>query len=162
MEILIMGKIFARGWYKVAEGHSESIPMQALQAESEDLRFYGLYMFLYDKTVKTNGEISAKDLTFYCKTKAKLVDSQIASFLNCCIEHEILVANEGSTIYYLPEVKEYLQEAEEARLKRIENSRQGGLVSAQKRASLHDSESSDSQFQNAGHYMPYIPSRSNN
>lgn len=126
--------MFERGWHKIKDSHSTSIAMQSLEYLSENLNLYGLYMLLYDVTMQSNGEISSKDFRFYCKHRAKLVDSKIDEFVACCIDHEVLTVSDDGNMYYLPEVQACLRDAEEARQRRLQNSSLGGQHSAQRRA----------------------------
>ncbi len=159
--------IFSRGWYKIADRHSCSPAMLALQNEGNDMNFYGLYMFLYDTTIQTNGEIKRRDLELYCRSKAKLSDEEMCSFITCCIDYEVLVANEDDeNLFYLPEVQAYLKDAEEQRRKRLEASSKGGLKSAEVRAKANTIETevlstqcnsnNQTDFHNARNYVPYV------
>ncbi len=162
--------IFNRGWYKVPDGHAKSPAMEALQIKSHNLNMFGLYMYLYDMAVQTNGEIKLRDFNLYA-SKASLTTEQLQSFIDICLEFEVLVANEDNTSYFMPEVQAYLEEAEEQKRKKIEASKQGGLKSAMLRAQANNqnnapdiesnnaystTQANSSDFKNIGHYMPYM------
>lgn len=152
-------KIFDRGWYKVADRHSSSPAMLALQNLSGDLNAYGLYMFLYDTTVQTDGEIKTRDLKLYCETKAMLDIEKTKEFLALCEEYEVIIPNEDESKYMLPEVKAYLAEVEILKRNRQEASRRGGLATQAK------SRGEEPQLSNVdtsqGHYMPYMAGQRN-
>lgn len=145
-------KIFDRGWYKVADRHSSSPAMLALQNLDGTLNAYGLYMLLYDTTVQTNGEIKKRDLMLYCEVKAMMDKDKIQSFLELCMEYEVIIPNEDGSIFALPEVKVYLAEAEELRRKRLEASSRGGQATQARNRG--EEQPQQVVYTNPGHCVP--------
>lgn len=132
--------MFERGYYSVANGHANTMPMITL-LEVGGTRYYGLYRLLFEVTLLSDGEITRRNFDFLCLTKGKLeLDGEIDDFLKVCTEQGLvrsLDSDDGcgdEVRLYLPEVKDYLRFVEEKDRQRKESQRKGGINSAQKRA----------------------------
>ena len=155
-----MAKKFVKDWYKVENRHATSIAMQALQHLSGNLNLFGLYMYLYDVTVKTEGEISKDDFELTCQIKANLNDEGIQAFVDCCLKRGVLVQSEDGERFYLPEVQEYLENLAEVERKKFADCSKGGKISAENRAKAYnlanDTDTQNTmQYVNASHDIPY-------
>lgn len=131
--------MFERGYYSVANGHANTMPMIAL-LEVGGTRYYGLYRLLFEVTLLSDGEITRRNFDFLCCTKGRLeFDGEIEDFLKVCIEQNLVLSlgsddGGGEERLYLPEVKAYLCFVEEKDRQKKEAQRKGGINSAQKRA----------------------------
>ena len=130
--------LFVRGYYMVQNGHANTIPMLTL-LESGGTKFYGLYRLMYEVTLLSEGKIKRRDLDFLCLAKGNLTDTETDDFIAICMEQGLLQpfnppTEEESEFYWLPEVRDYLDYAEEVMRKKKEASSKGGQNSAKKRA----------------------------
>ena len=132
--------MFERGYYSVANGHANTMPMITL-LEVGGTQYYGLYRLLFEVTLLSDGEITRRNFDFLCYTKGKLeFDGKIEDFLQACTEQGLVLplgSDDGSGEegrLYLPEVKDYLRFVEEKDRQKKESQRRGGVISAQKRA----------------------------
>lgn len=131
--------MFERGYYSVANGHANTMPMITL-LEVGGTQYYGLYRLLFEVTLLSDGEITRRNFDFLCCTKGKLeFDGKVEDFLKVCTEQELILplgSDDGSGEagrLYLPEVKDYLRFVEEKDRQKKEAQRKGGVNSAQKR-----------------------------
>lgn len=132
--------MFERGYYSVANGHANTMPMITL-LEIGGTQYYGLYRLLFEVTLLSDGEITRRNFDFLCLTKGKLdFDGKVEDFLQVCTEQELILplgSDDGSGEagrLYLPEVKDYLHFVEEKDRQKKESQRKGGVISAQRRA----------------------------
>ena len=130
--------LFVRGYYMIQNGHANTIPMLTL-LESGGTKFYGLYRLMYEVTLLSEGKIKRRDLDFLCIAKGHLTDTETDDFITICMEQGLLQpfnppTEEESDCYWLPEVRDYLDYADEVKQKKKEASSKGGQNSAKKRA----------------------------
>ena len=122
-----------QGYYMINNGHANSVPITNL-IEQGGMQYYGLYMLLFESTLLLDGQITDKSILSFCKSKGKMTEEEAYKFLDVCKEQCLIqptVMDSNLTMYFLSEVRDYLEFAREAQDKRKEIARMGGLKKAE-------------------------------